>query len=421
MTPFLRPSTAAATSRFVTGRGVTGLLVAVLALAGCASASERLNGPEPTATARATPTDSSAEMTVIPATGATQVAPDEPVVVTAAGGKIEEVRLTGPDGEVTGRLDPNGVTWTSTDLLGVAASYSLRAVAVDPYGLERTMTSTFTTLAPTEEQAVRARVSPLDGETVGVGMPVVLYLTAPVEDRAAVEERLTVTTEPAVEGAWHWISDEQVHWRPKEFWPPGTQVSVDIPLAGVRAGETLWGDQDRTIAFSIAEHAVTSLVDLGAKTMQVSQDGQLLRTLPISAGKPGWETRNGIKVILSKERDRVMDAATVGIDPSDPEYYRLDVEYAMRVTNSGEFVHAAPWSTGSQGEVNVSHGCVGLSTEDAAWLYDLTTRGDVVRVIGSPRTLEPGNGYTDWNVEWADWLAGSALADPGPTAPAPTT
>lgn len=348
-------------------------------------------------------------MTVSPATGTTQVAPDEPVVVTAAGGKIEEVRLTGPAGEVTGRLDPNGVTWTSTDLLGVAASYSLRAVAIDPYGLERTITSTFTTLAPTEEQTVRARVSPLDGETVGVGMPVVLYLTAPVEDRAAVEERLTVTSEPAVEGAWHWISDEELHWRPRELWPPGTLVSVDIPLTGVRAGETLWGDQDRTIGFSIAEHAVTSLVDLGAKTMQVSQDGQLLRTLPISAGKPGWETRNGIKVILSKERDRVMDAATVGIDPSDPEYYQLDVEYALRVTNSGEFVHAAPWSAGSQGEANVSHGCVGLSTEDAAWLYDLTTRGDIVRVVGSPRTLEPGNGYTDWNVGWADWVAGGAL------------
>lgn len=394
----------------------TVLLAVGLALGGCATAGERLQEAAPTATPKATPTESTATLRVEPVADATQVPPDEPVVVTAEEGRIESVRLTGPDGAVEGRLDPNGVTWTSTDLLGVGASYSVRATAVDPHGLERTLSTTFTTLKPAEDQVVRARVSPLDGETVGVGMPIVLYLTAPVEDRAAVEERLTVTSTPAVEGAWHWVSDEEVHWRPKEYWPPGTEVSVDIPLAGVRAGEALWGDQDRTIGFEIAEHAVTSLVDLGAKTMQVFSDGELLRTLPISAGKPGWETRNGIKVILSKERDRVMDAATVGIDPDDPEYYRLDVEYAMRVTNSGEFVHAAPWSAGSQGEVNVSHGCVGLSTADAAWLYDLTTRGDTVRVIGSPRALEPGNGYTDWNVEWADWITGSALSgDPVPT------
>lgn len=387
------------------------LLAGGLLVAGCAPASERLQDGVATPTPEATPTESTARLSVEPAAGAALVAPDEPVVVTADGGRIETVHLVGPEGDVEGRLDPNGVTWTSTDLLGVAASYSLRATAVDPYGLERTLRSTFTTLRPGEDQIVRARVSPLDGETVGVGMPVVLYLTAPVEDRAAVEERLTVTSQPAVEGAWHWLSDEELHWRPKEFWPAGAQVSVDIPLAGVRAGASLWGDQDRTIGFAIAEQAVSSLVDLSTRTMQVFSDGQLLRTLPISAGKPGWETRNGIKVIISKERERVMDAATVGIDPSDPEYYRLDVEYAMRVTNSGEFVHAAPWSEGSQGEANVSHGCVGLSTADAAWLYDLTTRGDTVRVVGSPRPLEPGNGYTDWNVEWADWVAGSALAE----------
>lgn len=393
-------------------------------VAGCASASERLNaeGPSGAPTSSAAPTQSAVQLEVTPAPGASAVPPDAPVVVTAAQGKLEVVRLRGPAGDVQGALGPDATTWTSTELLDIGAAYRLSATATDRFGLGRTLTATFTTLTPTEGQRLRARVSPLDGETVGVGMPVVLYLTAPVEDRAAVEERLSVTSAPPVEGAWHWVSDVELHWRPRDAWPPGTDVSVDIPLAGVRTGDDRWGDQDRVVSFSVTGHAITSIVDLTATNMQVYQDGELLRTLPITAGKPGWETRNGTKVVLSKEPRRTMDAATVGIDPTDPDYYRLDVEYAVRLTWSGEFVHAAPWSQGAQGEANVSHGCVGLSTADAAWLYDLTTRGDLVRVIGSPRPLELGNGYTDWNLDWDEWLAGSALGTASArTSPAPSS
>lgn len=393
-------------------------MAAALLMTGCASASERLNADgTPTPTVSAMPTASMATLTLTPVAGAEAVSPDVPVTVAAAGGKIAAVSLTGPEGAVAGQLAADGSSWASTGLLAVGTAYTLTATAVDRYGLERTATSAFTTLTPPEGQNVRVRVSPLEGETVGVGMPIVLYFTAPVEDRVAVERRLSVTSDPQVEGSWHWINAEELHWRPQELWPAGAQVSVDIPLSGVHAGENLWGDENRVINFSIADHAMTSVVDLNAKTMQVMQDGALLRTLPISAGKPGWETRNGTKVVLSTERERLMDASTVGIDPSDPEYYAIDVEYAMRLTWSGEFVHAAPWSEGSQGSANVSHGCVGLSTADAAWLFDLTTRGDIVRVVGSPRALEAGNGYTDWNVDWPAWQAGSALASTATPAP----
>lgn len=360
------------------------------------------------------------QLQITPAAGASAVPPDEPVVVTAAQGKLELVRLLGPDGEVGGTLGPDATSWISAGVLAIGAAYTLSATGTDRFGLDRTVTSTFTTLTPGDGQTVRARVSPLDGETVGVGMPVVLYLTAPVEDRAAVEQRLSVTSTPPVEGAWHWVTDIELHWRPRDLWPAGAQVSVDIPLAGVRVGAQRWGDQDRVISFAITEQAVTSIVDLTGKNMLVYRDGELLRTLPVTAGKPGWETRNGTKVVLSKEAERVMDAETVGIDPADPEYYRIDVQYALRLTWSGEFVHAAPWSEGTQGDANVSHGSVGLSTADAAWLYDLTTRGDIVRVIGSPRPLELGNGYTDWNLDWDEWLAGSALETAG-ASPAPST
>jgi lipoprotein-anchoring transpeptidase ErfK/SrfK len=152
-------------------------------------------------------------------------------------------------------------------------------------------------------------------------------------------------------------------------------------------------------------------IDVAAHAMRVHKNGQLLRTIPISAGKPGFTTRSGIKVIIEKFRTKRMDAATTGIDPGDPEYYNIsNVEYAQRVTYSGEFLHAAPWSVGSQGSANVSHGCVGMSTEAAAWLYGLTKRGDVVDVTGSDRPMEPTNGWGDWNVPWAQYREASALS-----------
>jgi lipoprotein-anchoring transpeptidase ErfK/SrfK len=141
----------------------------------------------------------------------------------------------------------------------------------------------------------------------------------------------------------------------------------------------------------------------------VWRNGSKARVIPVTTGKDGFLTRNGIKVILEKHTLKVMDSRTIGIYPGDPEFYELDVPYAMRVTWSGEFVHSAPWSVGSQGRDNVSHGCVGMSPSNAIWLFNQSTVGDVVKVVGSPRRLEPGNGYTDWNVSWSEWLEGSAL------------
>lgn len=411
-------------------------LVLAAGLAGCATAGERLaEDAQTTAPTSAAPTASTAELAVVPATGAVDVAPDQPVTVTARGGQLATVTLAGPDGStVDGALDPSRLTWTSTGSLALAASYTLTATALDPNGLEAEMVSTFTTLTATSTFGIRN--SPLTGETVGVGMPVVLYLTAPIaaEQRAAVEERLTVTTTPAVEGAWSWIDEDEIHWRPRELWPAGTEVMVEMDTAGVRGGDDLWGETTRTeesctavadencpLTFSITDRAVTSVVNLAEKNLKVYQDEVLLHTFPITAGKPGWETRNGTKVILEKHRDITMDGASVGISPGDPEYYLLDVEYALRVTWSGEFVHAAPWSEGSQGIDNVSHGCVGLSVADAATYFDLTTKGDILTVTNSPRTLEDGNGYTDWNVEWDDWVAGGAVAAAAAAAGATTT
>jgi lipoprotein-anchoring transpeptidase ErfK/SrfK len=200
-----------------------------------------------------------------------------------------------------------------------------------------------------------------------------------------------------------------VHWRPRTYWKPGTEVTVHADINSVPAGNGVYGQLSRTVSFRVGD-SVVSKVDVQAHEMDVFINGDLARTMPVSAGKPGFITRSGTKVIIEKVRDKVMDAATLGISEDDPEYYRLDVEYAMRVTYSGEFLHAAPWSAGSQGLDNVSHGCVGMSTEDAAWLFGITKRGDVVEVTGSDRYMTLYNGYGDWNADYAEYKEGSALS-----------
>jgi lipoprotein-anchoring transpeptidase ErfK/SrfK len=205
------------------------------------------------------------------------------------------------------------------------------------------------------------------------------------------------------------VNSKQVNYRPKNYWPAGTKVSVDIAIQGVNAGGSVWGAASRKIDFAIGKSVITK-IDVKKHTMAVTINGKLARTIPITAGKDGFTTRSGIKVIQEKFATKRMDARTVGIKPGDPEYYDIhDVKWAQRVTNSGEFIHGAPWSAGSQGSENVSHGCVGMSLKDGQWYFAQTLRGDPVIVTGTARKMEPGNGWTDWNQPWAAYKAASAL------------
>jgi lipoprotein-anchoring transpeptidase ErfK/SrfK len=280
------------------------------------------------------------------------------------------------------------------------------AQAVDAEGRTTTVRAAFRTERP--EQLVHTTVLPADGQVVGVGMPIAVTFDSPVPRRAVVERLLRVDTKPAVLGGWYWVSDQQVRWRPREYWRPGTEVTVKTALDGVHLGQGVWGDDEDRVHFTVGD-AVISTVDIADHTMTVRRNGEVIREVPVTTGKPGWDTRNGIKVIISKDREVVMDAATIDVDKQDPEYYRLDVEYAMRVTWSGEYLHAAPWSVSSQGEDNVSHGCTGMSNANASWYYNLSKPGDVVEYVNGVRALEAWNGYTDWNMPWQQWRAGSAL------------
>lgn len=330
---------------------------------------------------------------------------DHVVRVEAQGGALDTVVVRTADGtELAGDLLEGGATWVASALLEPDTSYAVTASAG-----EQTAEVTFSTVALTLAEQTFASVAPLAGEVVGVGMPVVVAFDLPVTDRASFERHMTVTSEPAQEGSWHWYSDTEVRWRPAAYWEPGTTVTVDLAVNSVPAGGGIYGQESRQVAFEVGS-SVIHRIDVAAHQMVSSIDGQVVRTMPVSGGKPGYETRSGIKVVMEKFRTKTMDAATTGVSPGDPEYYNIsDVEYALRLTNSGEFIHAAPWSIGSQGSANVSHGCVGMSTQDAGWVFENSKRGDVVEVTGTDRQMTLENGYGDWNATPAVYAEASAL------------
>jgi lipoprotein-anchoring transpeptidase ErfK/SrfK len=346
-------------------------------------------------------------LTVTPKDRATRVALDATARVVAEEGRLRAVRVTGAGGrKLAGELATDGRSWESTEALAPATRYRVVAEAVDDAGTPTRRQSSFTTLKPRAE--LRAAIMPLDGETVGVGLPIGIWFSQPVADRAAVERRLQVSSSKPVTGAWHWFADNEVHYRPKAYWPSGSKVTLRARLAGTDAGRGVWGVADRTIGFTIGERRI-SVVDVRTHRMRVTSGGRTLRVLPVSTGRAQYPTTNGVHFVLEKNPVKVMDSSTVGIPRNGPGGYYQRVAWSVRISNSGEFVHAAPWSTGAQGSANVSHGCVNLSTANAAWFFRQTRRGDVVEVRGSPK--RPGNslGVADWNMSWSEWLAGSAL------------
>ncbi len=335
------------------------------------------------------------------------------LTVSAENGRLSTVDVAGSGdvGALTGAISGDGGTWEAADRLEPGTTYTVKAKVSGDDGELVTKRQKFSTQDLTLDQQTYASVAPLPGETVGVGMPVIVTFDIPVTDRASMEQHMNVTTTPAQPGTWHWLSDTVVHYRPKNYWQAGTTVDVNLDVNGVDAGNGIYGQEDRQVAFTIGDAHIYK-VDMKTHQMKVTSNGKLLRTIPITTGQqPKFTTRSGIKVIMEKFDAKRMNSETVGIPVDSADGYDLDnVQWAMRVTNSGEFIHAAPWSVGSQGYANVSHGCTGMSTSNADWLYHMTVRGDVVTYTGTDRSIEPGNGYDDWNMSWKDYKAGSALA-----------
>ncbi|WP_305092874.1 L,D-transpeptidase [Prescottella sp. R16] len=228
-------------------------------------------------------------------------------------------------------------------------------------------------------------IDPAPGEVVGVAQPIIIRFDEAIGDRAVAERAIRVTAGdgPAVEGSFYWINDRQVRWKPHQFWPANIPVTVD-------AGDT-------RSTFSIGDALVTVADDV-TKQITVTRNGDIVKTMPTSFGKPGYETPNGTYIVGEKFRDMYMDSSTYGVPIDSPEGYRTYVEYATRISYSGIFVHAAPWSVNDQGHRNVSHGCLNVSTEDGRWFYENAKKGDPVIVQNTAGGILNGaDGLGDWN------------------------
>jgi lipoprotein-anchoring transpeptidase ErfK/SrfK len=391
-----------------------GVVVAVLVVALAAAGLAALRGGDGDGARAGTPGRGAAgkpasqvRVSVSPAHRAAGVRLDAHAKVVASNGTLRSVAVRAADGRrLAGRLADDRQSWTSSGPLAPATRYRVTVEAVDEAGTPARQTTSFTTLRPRAE--LRAAVMPLEGETVGVGLPIGVWFNQPVADRAAVERRLQVASSVPVDGAWHWFNDREVHYRPRSYWPNGAKVTLRARLAGTAAGDGVWGVADRTVSFRIGDRHV-SVVNARTHQMKVVANGKTLKVIPVSTGRDKYPTTNGVHFVIEKTKDELMDSSTIGIPRDAPGGYYEHVAWSVRISNSGEFVHAAPWSTGSQGRANVSHGCVNMSTANAAWFFKLTRRGDVVEVVGSPRRPGSSFGVADWNMSWSAWLRGSAL------------
>ncbi|MEZ3178438.1 L,D-transpeptidase family protein [Streptomyces pimonensis] len=350
--------------------------------------------------------------------------PDKPLEVVAedADGRITDVTAVDASGRhVAGELAADGSRWHSTSPLAARTRYTVRVSTEDEDGAPGRSVLAFTTGGPTPSERLAVAFGPGAG-TYGVGQPLTAELSAPVKDRArraVVERALTVESTPAVSGSWHWVDDRKLHYRPRDYWPAHATVSVHSALEGIKVDDRLRGGRSEPLTIRTGDRVI-AVTDAAEHRLTVYKNDEEIKQIPVTTGKPGFETRNGVKVVLAKERLVRMRSTTVGIAEGSTESYDLDVQFATRVTWSGEYLHAAPWSVDSQGHENVSHGCVGMSPEDAEWFFGTVREGDVVKVENSAGdTMEPfGNGYGDWNLDWAEWQAGSALTPGTPRNPA---
>ncbi|WP_405759272.1 Ig-like domain-containing protein [Streptomyces sp. NBC_00073] len=341
-----------------------------------------------------------------------------PLTVRVPEGRLERVVVTkvedAQEERVPGSIAPDGLSWSPDaegGRLALAAKYTVDAVALDGHNRRQARHTTFTTYVP--EERFIGYFKPENRSTVGTGMIVSFNFNRSIANRADVERAINVTSKPPVEVVGHWFGNERLDFRPKQYWKPGTEVTVTMNLRDVQGAPGSYGIQDKSVTFTVGRSQV-STVDAEAHTMEVRRDGKLVQTLPISAGAPKNTTYNGKMVVLEMFDVTRMNGQTVGFGG---EYDIPDVPHAIRLTTSGTFLHGNYWaSPDTFGSTNTSHGCVGLrddkgggSDTPAGWFFDRTLVGDVVEVVNSQdKTVAPNNGLGGWNMSWADWVAGSA-------------
>ncbi|RZS40940.1 lipoprotein-anchoring transpeptidase ErfK/SrfK [Herbihabitans rhizosphaerae] len=383
---------------------ITAAAVGAAVLAGLTGCTTSVTGGAHTEAETSTPA-----VTAEPAAGAQDTSPAQPVRVTAAGAELAEVALTNAEGRtVAGTLSADRRVWTAGEPLGYGKRYTWFGRAVTRTGDTLPIGGEFSTVRPARQ--VRAKVNTGDGQTYGVAMPISVTFDAPVKDKTAVERAMPVRTSVPTEGSWAWLDDRTAHWRPRQYWTPGTEVAVDAKLYGVAFGGGSYGLADVSSKFTIGRSQVVK-ADTRTHRMKVVRDGVQIADYPASYGlesDPGRVTPSGTHVVMSKEKVVSMTNPKYG-------YYNVSMPWAMRVSNNGVYIHGNPESIAAQGNRNVSHGCVNLSPVNAKAYFETALVGDPVEIEGSTVRLSAKDGdFYDWTLSWEQWRAKSALRAEGP-------
>ena len=383
-----------------------------------------------------------AVVTVAPADGAAKVAPDTQVQITASGGTLTRVTVASGDSVVTGQYGPGSASWTTQWGLKPATSYTVTVVARNSKGAATTEVTHFSTRGAARILQIIG-ITPNSGETVGVGMPIIVDFNYDVvrSDRAAVERALEVSSDWPVTGAWFWASDSEVVFRTQSYWPAHERVLLTAHLTGVRGGSGLWGESDVSRSFTIGDsHVVT--VNLKTDLAYFDINGSIAKTIPVSGGMGGYDsfgndfyTTSGVHLTMGSYDSVWMTSPN--IKPGQAGYYHELVYDDVQISDSGEYMHQSPGGWWCLGHENCSHGCVRMTADGAAWWRHTAYRGDPVTITGTPRVLAWDNGWGYWQESWTAWLQGSsagavtttvlaqaspgAAASTGPTPPAATS
>ena len=392
-----------------------GVLLAVVGLlaTACHGGAPEANQLNPSAVNSQPAAAVSKILKISPASGTKNADPAGGITVTAVdGGTVTSVAVkTTGDTPVTGALNAGKTAWHSTYALPTGQSYTVTATGTDSSGHAVSQTSSFTTLTPSN--AFHTEIYEGAGATYGVGMPIMLTFDHPITNKAAVERALTLTTSNPVIGAWYWDGDEQLDFRPRDYWPANTTVSFSSHLDGVEGAPGVYGVHDLTQTFNIGQSLI-AVANTGTHQTQIYVGGKLTYDWPISTGRTTMPTPDGTYLTVQKGNPVRMIGGTKGT----AGYYNELVNWAVRFTFSGDYYHSAPWSVVDQGITNVSHGCVNLPPEDAQIYYNMAIPGDPITITSSPKAGNWDNGWTEWFLSWSQYLAGSAThmaVEAGPT------
>ncbi|MCT3000578.1 L,D-transpeptidase family protein [Propionibacterium freudenreichii] len=392
--PTSRFSRRGALAAVAVGAGAVGLAACSKARPGSTGASASSKGP-------ATPT-----LSLTAPHGLDAVLPQDALTVAVNDGTLKSIVVADSNGNAySGQL--NGSTWTCDRAFWPAASYNVTVEATDAKDGPHTLTASFTTAKV--ETIVYSPVYVQQG--LGVGMPVYIQFNSPITDkaiRADIERHATVTTAPVQEGSWGWVENRILMWRPKNYWLAGSTAKVSLAFAGLVVGDGLYLADDTNYSISFGEAHVLRCNN-SSQYMGVYQNDNLVKNLPVSTGTAAHPTLSGTKVIMEKLTSMIMDSSTYGVPATSAEGYKLKVDSCQRVTWSGEFIHAAPWSVAQQGNTPSSHGCVNVSPTEAAWLMSFTQVGDPVEFTGGGPSFQPGDGVGCWVYDWDSWQQRSAL------------